>query len=182
MIAFYVVFMLLTHVWAEETMEETHVHIEDGVVFCDVQSFEQEAYILKVIGSGSPMTVFWQFDVLEQRKYWLDKEVARVRLGRQVIPDLVTQRWLLRDLSGGVIKHTNDAHEAMHFLTNMRHIAVVDVSVLEPSNTYTLDVHLFIYEGEGEHESWLSLFSNAGFDMGSVPLHIDATKQQRIDE
>ena len=80
---------------AEENldMNEVHIQVRDGVVYCDVQAFQQEAYILKVIGSGSPMTVIWQFEVEQVRDYWLDKQVVSVRLGRQVIPDLVTQRW-----------------------------------------------------------------------------------------
>ncbi len=153
-------------------VEETHIHIEKGVVYCDVQTFNQEAYILKVIGSGSPMTVFWQFEVLQARHYWLDKSVVSIRLGRQVIPDLVTQRWLMRDLSGGVVKYTNDAEEAMHFLTQMQHAAVVDVSVLSEAMNYTLETKLFTYEGENEDESWWGSITDWGESMGSVNLQL----------
>lgn len=162
---------------AEESsdMNEVHIQVRDGVVYCDVQAFQQEAYILKVIGSGSPMTVIWQFEVEEVRDYWLDKQVVSVRLGRQVIPDLVTQRWLMRDLSGGVVKHTTDAQEAMQFLTGLTRAAVLDVSILDVENTYVLNTRFFLYEGEAEEDTWIPLFRNSGIDMGNVPLPLATT-------
>jgi len=163
---------LLTPSWAEDaiTVEQLHTHIEKGVVYCDIQTFDQEAYVLKVIASGTPATVFWQFDVLQTRELWLDKLVVSVRLGRQVIPDLVTQRWLMRDLSGGVVKYTNDAHEAMVFLTRMDHAAVVDVSILDDGAAYTLAAKMFLHEGEAEKTSWWSSFADWGVKMGTVSL------------
>ncbi len=149
-------------------MEEPHIHFESGVVYFDVQTFNQEAYVLKVLGSGSPMTMFWQFEVLQQRHYFFNKSIALIRLGRQVIPDLVTKRWLMRDLSGGVVSYTTDAHEAMRFLTEMDHVAIVDVSVLEPAQDYVLETTFYIYEGEQEETGWWSSLTSWGEDMGSI--------------
>ncbi len=159
--------------WAESDVPENmRVYIEDDVVYCDIQTFSQESYILKVIGSGSPMTVIWQFDVVQTRDYWLDKTVASVRLGRQVIPDLVTQHWLMRDLSGGVVKYADSAHEAMRFLTSMRHVAVIDVSVLEAEQSYVLEATSYMHEGEEEEEGWWSSWMDWGEDMGAVELKL----------
>ncbi len=176
-LTFSFVFLIFPFAYAagDAPVEETHVHIEKGVVYCDVQTFNQEAYILKVIGSGSPMTVFWQFEVFQVRDYWLDKSVVSIRLGRQVIPDLVTQRWLMRDLSGGLVKYTSDAEEAMRFLTQMQHAAVVDVSVLDGAMNYTLETKLFTHEGESEDKSWWSSMTDWGEDMGSVSLQLPMT-------
>jgi len=160
--------------WADEveSLDEVEIYIEDGVLYSNVQTFQQESYILKVIGSGSPMTVVWQFDVDQVRDYWLDKQVVSVRLGRQVIPDLVTQRWLMRDLSAGVVRHTTDAREAMQFLSSISQVAVLDVSVLNLENEYVLNTRFFLYEGEVEDDSWLPLFNNSGEDIGSVLLSL----------
>jgi hypothetical protein len=172
-------FTLSALVWAEDDVdsEKIHAYIQDGVVYADIQSFAEESYILKVIASGSPMTVFWQFEVSQSRDYWLDKQVAEVRLGRQVIPDLVTQRWLMRDLSGGVVKYTSDAHEAMRFLTSMNHVAVVDVSVLDTQKAYTLAIKVFMYEGEQEEQGWWSSLIDFGEDIGSLNLDLSEVMQ-----
>ncbi len=161
--------------WADDV----RAYIEDGVIYSDVQAFQQEAYILKVIGSGSPMTVFWQFDVKQVRDYWLNKQVVSVRLGRQVIPDLVTQRWLMRDLNVGIVRHTSNAQEAMRFLAEMNQVAVIDVSVLDADKSYLLSTRLFLYEGEAEEESWIPLFNNSGVDLGDIPLDLEA---EGVDE
>lgn len=163
----------ISFVYGEEKkgMEEPHIHFEHGVVYYDVQTFNQEAYVLKVLGSGSPMTIFWQFEVLQQREYFFNKSIALVRLGRQVIPDLVTKRWLMRDLSGGVVRYTADAHEAMRFLTEMDHVAIVDVSVLEAAQDYVLETTFYIYEGEQEETGWWSSLTSWGEDMGAVHFH-----------
>ncbi len=149
--------------------KETHVHIENGVVYCDVQTFNQEAYVLNVLASGSSLTTFWQFDVLRKRSFWLDKSVASIRLGRQVIPDLVTKRWLMRDLSSGVVHYTRNVHVAMRFLTEMHHAAVVDVSILDEQEKYYIETQLYIYEGEQGSNGWFAdIFG--GVDMGVVEL------------
>jgi len=127
---------------------------------------------LKVLGGGSPMTVFWQFEVLKEQKYWLSQSVAVVRLGRQVIPDLVTKRWLMRDLSSGVVAYTTNIHTAMAFLTEMHHAAIMDVSLLLPSESYLVSVKLFIHEGEWEEGSWWSSITNWGEEMGVVGLFV----------
>ncbi|MDQ7001597.1 MAG: DUF4390 domain-containing protein [Ghiorsea sp.] len=161
-----------TQVEAKENQlnKETHVHIEDGVVYCDVQTFNQEAYVLNVLAGGSSLTVFWQFNVLRKEQFWLDKSIARVRLGRQVIPDLVTKRWLMRDLSSGVVHYTRYAHVAMRFLTEMYHAAVVDVSILDAHDAYYLKTKLYIYEGEQGRNGWFSGMLDWGLDMGTVEL------------
>ena len=149
-------------------MEQTHVHFEDGVIYCDVQTFKQEAYILKVLGGGSPMTIFWAFEVLQKKGLMPDNSLAEVRLGRQVIPDLVTKRWLMRDLSAGVVRYTTDIYMAMRFLTEMVHVAIMDESLLETGQEYSLDATLYVYEGEWKEEGWWSSLTNWGEDMGSV--------------
>lgn len=161
-----------SHAEAKENQmnKETHVHIEDGVVYCDVQTFNEEAYVLNVLAGGSSLTVFWQFDVLQEQTLWLDKSVARVRLGRQVIPDLVTKRWLMRDLSSGVVHYTRNAHVAMRFLTEMHHAAVVDVSILDARDAYYLETKLYLYEGELGRKGWFSSLLDWGLDMGTVAL------------
>lgn len=160
--------------WADVSSAENGVraYVKNGVVYCDTQAFQQEAYILKVIGSGSPMTVFWQFDVEQVRDYWLNKQVVSVRLGRQVIPDLVTQRWLMRDLNVGIVKHTTDAQEAMRFLSEMNQAAVVDVTVLDADTNYLLKTRFFLYEGEAEEKSWIPLLNSSGVDMGDLALDL----------
>ena len=155
---------------AEEIQENkhTHIHFEDGVLYCDVQTFNQESYVLKVLGGGSPMTISWQFEVLEKANFWMDSSIAVIRLGRQVIPDLVTKRWLMRDLSSGVVHYTSDVYTAMRFLTEMGHVAVVDISVLNRQTDYTLETRLFMHEGELKESGWWSSLINWGEDMGSV--------------
>ena len=159
---------------AEENQmnKETHIHIEGGVVYCDVQTFNQEAYVLNVLAGGFSLTVLWQFDVLLEQKFWLDKSVAKVRLGRQVIPDLVTKRWLMRDLSSGVVHYTDNVHVAMRFLTEMSHAAVVDVSILDEEEKYQLKTRLYMYEGEESSKGWLTDLVDLGVDMGMVELDL----------
>jgi len=155
---------------AHSVNSQAHTYIEAGVIYCDAQTFNREAYILNVIGSGSALTVFWQFKVMKKVNYWLDDEVVNIRLGRQVIPDLVTKRWLMRDLSGGVVHYTTDAHQAMVFLTEMNHVGIVDLSVLEDGVDYELSSKLFLHEGEDEEQSWMSSMFNWGEDIDVVPL------------
>jgi len=167
-------YLSLAQVCAQEhqAMQQFGVHVEDNIVYCDVQTFQQESYILKVLAGGSAMTVTWQFEVDQYRSLWLNKAVASVRLGRQVIPDLVTQRWLMRDLSSGVVGYTSDVHAAMRFLTEMNQVAVVDASVLEYQTDYVLHTTFYMYEGERRGDGWWSSLVNWGVGAGSVSFQL----------
>ena len=81
----------------------------------------------------------------------------------------------MRDLSGGVVRHTTDAQEAMQFLTGLTQAAVLDVSILDVENTYVLNTRFFLYEGEAEEDTWIPLLRNSGIDMGNVPLPLATT-------
>jgi len=153
--------------------EQIHTHIEAGVVYCDVQALNHEAYFLNVLGAGSAMTVYWQFKVRKISEYWIDQAVVTVRLGRQVIPDLVTKRWLMRDLSGGVVRYTAEIEEAMMFLSEMNHAAVVDVSVLDANSKYWLEAKLYSYEGTLKEDGWWTSLINWGEKMGSVAINLN---------
>jgi len=137
---------------AEEAQshQQTTIHITDGVLYCDAQTFAQEAYMLKVLAGGSPLTVSWQFEVQEHRAFWLNNTLASVQLSRQVLPDLVTKRWLMRNLSSGVVRYTTDVHTAMSFLTGMRHVAVLNTSLLMDDASYTIETKLYMHEGEAQ--------------------------------
>lgn len=158
---------------AEDELNEPkqiHTHVEKGVVYCDVVAFNHEAYFLKVLGGGSPLTVYWQFQVLKKRPYWLNQVVVNVRLGRQVIPDLVTKRWLMRDLSSGVVRYTSDIEIAMRFLSDMDHIAVVDVSVLDIKESYALAATLHTHEGKLEQSVGLAALVDWGEEIGLAAI------------
>jgi len=168
--------LFFTHLaFASEELKEAeqiHTHIESGVVYCDVQAFNHESYFLNVLGAGSALTVYWQFNVRKISEYWIDQAVVTVRLGRQVIPDLVTKRWLMRDLSSGVVRYTAEIEEAMNFLSAMNHAAVVDVSVLDAESKYWLEAKLYSQEGTLKEDGWWTSLINWGEKMGSVAIKL----------
>lgn len=185
----FIILSLLCFSWsafaAEELKEaeQIHTHIEAGVVYCDVQAPNHEAYFLNVLGGGSPMTVFWQFNVRKMSEYWIDQVVVSIRLGRQIIPDLVTKRWLMRDLSSGTVRYTAEIEEAMIFLSAMDHAAVVDVSVLDTNNKYWLEAKLYSHEGQLQADGWWSSLINWGEFMGSVAIKFaDTPSTEARDE
>ncbi len=177
MLRYAVLFFLLlpaAHVAAEEAqnMQQTDIYFTDDILYCDVQTFDQEAYILKVLAGGSAMTVAWQFAVQEQRSFWLNTSVATIELGRQVLPDLVTKRWLMRDLSGGVVHYTTDVQVAMRFLTEMQHIAVLDTSLLIADEDYVLLISIAMNEGEKNTESWWASWFGGGETVSEVDFKL----------
>ncbi|MDQ6988839.1 MAG: DUF4390 domain-containing protein [Mariprofundaceae bacterium] len=157
---------------APQDLKQTDVHFSQGIVYGDVQTFSQEAYILKVLAAGSAMTASWQFEVLEKYDYWLNQSLVQVVLARQVLPDLVTKRWLMRDLSGGVVRYTTDVHLAMRFLTEMRDVAVVDASLLTLHTDYVLESSVYLTEGERTAAGWLAWF-NWGDAVGRIDFSLN---------
>jgi hypothetical protein len=86
--------------------------------------------------------------------------VASVRIERQVVPDLVTRKWMLADLTTGIHRRTGSLDDALAFLTRLQHFPVIDRSLLQPGKNYLLEIQLEEVKGEIERGWWTRLWGN----------------------
>jgi Domain of unknown function (DUF4390) len=139
---------------------ELHADIEPDVIYCDVQLGQNPDVLAATLRDGTQVTFSWTVKVYEVKPYWFDSEVASVHIEHQVIPDLVTRRWLLADLTTGIHRRTGSLDDALAFLTQLQHFPVIDRSLLKRGKSYRLEIQLEETKGEIERGWWARLWGH----------------------
>jgi hypothetical protein len=145
---------------ASQEAVELHADIEPDVIYCDVQLGQNTDALAATLKDGTQVTFTWTVKVYEVQPYWFDSEVASVRIEHQVVPDLVTRKWVLADLTTGIHRRTGSLDEALTFLTQLQHFPVIDRSLLKKGKNYRLEIQLEESKGEIERGWWTRLWGH----------------------
>lgn len=150
------------HLCAEET---GHLQIEPDqqVVYCEAQWPGAGESLTQALQSGIAVTLVWHVQVSEIQKYWLNKNIADIKVSRRVIPDLLSRTWLLEDETSGISRQTSSLEEAVQFLTRLEHFPVLDRSLLTAGTQYRISVAIEEFEGEIKEDWWVALWNPGQF-------------------
>ncbi|MDX8395357.1 MAG: DUF4390 domain-containing protein [Mariprofundaceae bacterium] len=131
-----------------------NVEIDQDVVYCSIGPIPKSEYIQQALQEGTTITFSWEFIVDEVFNYWLNQNAGTVTISRQVIPDLVSKTWILKDGSNSMERRVFSLDQAMAFLLQLDHFPVLDHSLLQAENIYLMRVKLHINEGELSPSWW----------------------------
>lgn len=146
-------FLYAGYGYAEE-LAHVQVDTSQPVIYCDISSDIGADRLEVALKEGSLMAYDWQIIIEEERNYWLNKSIGHVQFRRQVVPDLVSRQWLLKDSNSGITSATLSTHKAVSFLTSLKHFPIIDKSLLQSGANYTIRVELYIEEGELSDHWW----------------------------
>jgi len=137
-----------------DELADVQVDTSQAVIYCDIVSDIGVERLNVALNEGSLMTYAWEIIIEEQRDYWLNKRIGSVRFSRQVIPDMLSRQWLLKDSNSGISSATLSTHKAISFLASLKHFPVIDKSLLRPGAHYSIRVKLYVEEGEISSHWW----------------------------
>ncbi len=130
------------------------VYTDGSVYYCDAYSMVPLEKIKKLLADGAVVSASWQFKITRQRNYWLDQSVASKEIIRQVTPDLIASRWMLLNVTTGVVKTTRSLQHALQFLLNIEHIPLISLEDITQwkadgylQEKYAIHVRLHISDG-----------------------------------
>ena len=154
--------MFFTHLaHAEEPLAKLHIDTSQDVVYCSTTPNTESKQLITLLNDGIPITFTWDISIEEVRDYWLNKDVGNVQFYRQIMPDLVSRQWILKDSNSGISRTTVSEQSAISFLAKLQHFPVIDKSLLVSGVTYQVRVRLYIEEGE-VNENWWSNLTKLG--------------------
>ncbi|PCI45133.1 MAG: hypothetical protein COB41_02370 [Proteobacteria bacterium] len=146
-------FLYASYGYSEE-LADVRVDTTQSVIYCDISSEIGVEKLKLALKEGSLMTYSWEIIIEENRDYWLNKSIGSVQLSRQVVPDLVSRQWLLKDSTSGITNATLSTHKAISFLASLKNFPIIDKSLLQSGVSYTIKVRLYIEEGEVSDHWW----------------------------
>lgn len=147
------------------------VDVGEKVIFCEAQLKTDTTRLAQVLKDGTEVGIDWEVGVEQTQTFWLNSEIATVHVRRRVVPDLVSQSWLLLDMSTGISQRVTDIHAAVRFLAHLDNFPVLDRSLLEVAVPYVMYIRLEERQGR-EDKSWFSAWwgfesseAEAGFSL-----------------
>jgi len=150
---FGMILLYASYGYAEE-LEGVRVDTTQPVIYCDVSDEAGIERLKLALEEGSLMTYSWEITIEENRDYWLNKSIGRVQFSRQVVPDLVSRQWLLKDSNSGITNATLSTYKAILFLSSLKNFPIIDKSLLQSGELYIIEVKLYIEEGEVSEHWW----------------------------
>lgn len=131
------------------------VALGEELVYCDAVWRADDEELARALREGMEVALVWTIRVSRLRDWWLDDEVAEVRVERRVSPDLLTGEFLLQDRNSGIARRVRDPEEALAFLTRLRRFPVLDRALIEAGNAYEMTISIEERIG-GMADSWWS--------------------------
>jgi len=149
-------FLYASYGYSEE-LADVRIDISQPVIYCDISSKIGIERLKLALKEGSLMTYSWEIIIEENRDYWLNKSIGSVQFSRQVVPDLLSRQWILKDSNSGITNATLSTHKAISFLASLKHFPIIDKSLLQSGVSYTIKVKLYVEEGEVSDHWWDSV-------------------------
>ena len=150
----FAMFFLYASYGYSEELADVQVDVSQPVIYCSISSEIGVERLGTALKEGSLMTYVWEIIIEEKRDYWLNKSIGSVQFSRQVVPDLVSQQWLLKDSNSGITSATLSTRKAISFLADLKHFPIIDKSLLQSGASYTIRVKLYVEEGEVSEHWW----------------------------
>lgn len=149
------------HTYAEATHSgELQVRFDGKVIYCATRLASSNDLLLHSLKDGLPAATIWQVEVDGVRDYWVDDHIAEIGMMRKVVPDLLSRSWLLKDEASGISRRVYTISEAIHFLTVLEQLPVIDRSLLTPRVVYVMRVSAELHIGEMDDTWWGGLLES----------------------
>ena len=94
------------------------------------------------IDAGLTLRLDYEVEILRSRRYWLDAGVAALVQSYELSYHALSQRYLLRNLNTGVQQDFASFETATDRLTTLRHLPIIDATLLEEESTYEVRVRV----------------------------------------
>ncbi len=93
---------------------------------------------LDALDSGVPINVELQFQVIQERRFWLDKTVAALAVNYQLLYNALSRRYVVRNLNTGEQDSYATLYSALNNLGRITSLPVIDAALLRDDRDYRI--------------------------------------------
>ena len=114
---------------------------QDGVVYLNADiDYELSAVAREALLSGVDLTIELQIEVVRDRRYWLDRDVASLLQRYQLSYQPLSQRYITRNLNSSDQASFAELAAALESLGRVRNLPLLDDTFLHPGKRYEIRV------------------------------------------
>jgi len=128
-------------------IDRADTNLEGGVYHLNAEiSFRFSQDSLEALRNGVPLTIQLDIQVVHQRWWWWDKDVASLVQRYRLQYHALTKRYIVRNLNSGGQHSYSTLGSALHALGDIKMLPILDKNLLAADTSYTVRarVHLDI--------------------------------------
>ncbi len=115
--------------------------VRDGVVYLNTDvDYELSEIAREALESGVDLTIELQIEVVRDRRYWVDRDVAELLQRYQLSYQPLSQRYITENLNSGDQMSFASLSAALEHLGKVRDLPLLDDALLNPGKRYEIRV------------------------------------------
>lgn len=130
--------------WAQEgagsvTIRSASSELADGVYRAEARlQYVLSDATLDALDSSVPINVELQFQVIQERRFWLDDVRAELSVNYQLVYNALSRRYVVRNLNTGEQDSYATLYSALNNLGRITSLPVIDAALLRDDRTYRI--------------------------------------------
>jgi hypothetical protein len=140
--------------FSEDQPSAMEIAADDKVIYCSVDRVDISDQAILALNQGTPVAFVWEIIIEEVSDYWINKNIGKLRVARQAIPDLISKSLIISDAQNGISRRVDTIDEAIEFLSSLDRFPILDRSLLEAGINYNIKVTFHIQEGQFSDSWW----------------------------
>lgn len=99
---------------------------------------------LEALRSGVPLIVLVNIEVMKDRNWWWDKTIAELEQGYLLLYHALSEKYIIHNLNSGAQQNFISLNTALHSLSNIRNLPLIDKNLLEEGNDYYVQLRTYL--------------------------------------
>lgn len=131
--------------WAAEAgrfeIRTVYTDVRDGVIYLNSDvDYELSEIAQEALASGVDLTIELQIEVVRDRRFWVDRDVASLLQRYQLSYQPLSQRYVTSNLNSGDQMTFASLPAALEHLGSVRDLPLLDDTLLRPGKRYEIRV------------------------------------------
>ena len=99
---------------------------------------------LDALRSGVPLIVLVNIEVSKDRNWWWDKTIAELEQGYLLLYHALSEKYIIHNLNSGSQQNFISLNTALHSLSNIRDLPLIDKNLLEEDDDYYVQMRTYL--------------------------------------
>lgn len=118
-----------------------YVELREGVYFLNAWiEFRLSTEAREALESGLALTIGIELELLNQRRFWVDTEVAELRQEYRLQYHALTERFIVENVNSGEETSFASLFTALNFLGRLDGLPIIDSTLLDPDRSYDIRI------------------------------------------
>lgn len=127
------------------TIRSVETRLRDQVYTVSARiDFNFSAPALEALQNGVPLLVLIDLEVEQQRKWWLNKNIAELQQGYLLLYHALTEKYIINNLNSGAQENYDTLDGAISALGTIEDLPILDAKLASNKGRYIVSMHAYL--------------------------------------